>query len=123
MRLVGESVPADEAGGEGEEVVVEVGAAFPAGGQTAELMQQRQGLFDDPAHGLVDAPGATTADQWTDPSLAQQMPVRLRSRSRQRGFRACAAVALAPARSPRPTAAVKLYLSWLCGSVMIVGDG
>ncbi|MGW9480766.1 hypothetical protein ACWGRK_21590 [Saccharomonospora azurea] len=49
----GESAPADGADGKGEETVVDVGAAFPAGVQAAELTQQREGLLDNPAHGLV----------------------------------------------------------------------
>ena len=35
----GEASPAGEAGGEGEEAAVDVGAAFPPGGQTSELVQ------------------------------------------------------------------------------------
>ena len=51
--------------------MVDVGAAFPAFGEASELVEQGQGLFDDPAHWLVVVTGATSADQWTDPALAE----------------------------------------------------
>jgi hypothetical protein len=34
-----------------------------------ELEKQGEGLFDDPAHWLIVVPGATSADQRTDPAL------------------------------------------------------
>ena len=54
---------------------MDVGAAFPTGGQASELVQQGEGLLDDPAHGLVVVPGATSADQWLNASMAQQVSV------------------------------------------------
>jgi hypothetical protein len=51
---------------------VDVGAAFPAFGQAPELVQQGEGLLDDPPHGLVVVPGAAAADQWLNSSAAQQ---------------------------------------------------
>jgi hypothetical protein len=55
--------------------VVDVGAAFPAFGQSPKLVQQCQGLLDDPARRLVVIAGAAPADQWPDPALAQQHAV------------------------------------------------
>lgn len=69
------SAPADEAGGEGEEAVVDVGAVFPVGGQAVELVQQGQGLFDDPACGLVGVAGAAVAGQRVDASFPQRIAV------------------------------------------------
>ena len=40
-----------------------------------ELVQQGEGLLDDPAHGLVVVPGATSADHWLNASMAQQVSV------------------------------------------------
>lgn len=37
-----------DAGGEGEEAVVDVGATFPSFGEASELVRKGEGLFDDP---------------------------------------------------------------------------
>jgi hypothetical protein len=66
-----ESAPASDASGDCEEAVVDVGAAFPSLGETSELVEQGEGMFHDPAHWLVGAPGASPADQGADPALAQ----------------------------------------------------
>lgn len=50
--------------------MVDVGAAFPTFGESSELVEQGQSLFDDPPHRLVVVPGATPADQRPDPALA-----------------------------------------------------
>lgn len=55
--------------------MVDVGAAFPSGGQASELVQKGEGLFDHPAHGLVVVPGTAAADQRSDSPLSQQSPV------------------------------------------------
>jgi hypothetical protein len=44
-----EACPADEAAGEGDEGVVEFGAAFPADGEALELVEEGEGLLDDVA--------------------------------------------------------------------------
>nr|WP_221939384.1 hypothetical protein [Streptomyces sp. 130] len=44
----------DEAAGEGDEGVVEFGAAFPAHSEAFEVVEQREGLLDDVAE-LADA--------------------------------------------------------------------
>jgi hypothetical protein len=43
--------------------VVDVGAAFPVFGEAAELVEQGEGLFHDPAHRLVVVMSAAPADQ------------------------------------------------------------
>jgi hypothetical protein len=45
----GESAPADDGAGEAEESSVDVVADLPADPQSAEPVQQGDGLFDDPA--------------------------------------------------------------------------
>jgi hypothetical protein len=37
--------------------LVDVDATFPVFGETPELVEQSEGLFDDPAHRLVVVPG------------------------------------------------------------------
>ncbi|MFJ1551208.1 hypothetical protein [Streptomyces sp. NPDC088246] len=44
-----EASPADEAASQGDEGVVEFGAAFPADGQPLELVEQGEGLLYDVA--------------------------------------------------------------------------
>ena len=74
-RSVWEPAPGDEAAGQGQEASVDVGAALPALGQASELVQQGEGLLDDPAHGLVVVPSATAADQGLNPSVPQHTSV------------------------------------------------
>ncbi|SBU94678.1 hypothetical protein YUMDRAFT_05176 [Streptomyces sp. OspMP-M45] len=49
-----EASVADEAAGEGDEGVVEFGAAFPADGEALEVVEQGEGLLDDVSQ-LADA--------------------------------------------------------------------
>ncbi|MEW1647294.1 hypothetical protein [Streptomyces sp. NPDC091219] len=44
-----EASPADDAAGQGNEGFVEFGSAFPADGETSELMEEGEGLFHDVA--------------------------------------------------------------------------
>jgi hypothetical protein len=66
----GEASPADEAAAEGEEALVDLGAAVIADEQTAELVQPGEGAFHDPAvtaeAGAVL--GLATRDERLDPS-------------------------------------------------------
>ncbi len=55
--------------------MVDVGAAFPAFGEASELVEQGEGLFDDPAHRLVVVACAAPADQRSDPALTQHNAV------------------------------------------------
>ena len=57
--------------------MVDVGAAFPSGGQASELVQESQSLFDDPADGLVVVAGAFPADQRRDPTFPELVAVGL----------------------------------------------
>ena len=52
--------------------MVDAGAAFQAFGEASELVEEGEGLFDDPADWLVVVSGAAPADQWSDSALAQQ---------------------------------------------------
>jgi len=52
--------------------VVDVGAAFPAFGEAAELVEQGEGLFDHPSDRLVVVAGPAPADQRADTTLSQQ---------------------------------------------------
>ena len=46
---VDQASPADQDAGEADEAVVDVESAFPAHGESAELVEQGEGLFDDVA--------------------------------------------------------------------------
>src|SRR5690606_32566390 len=68
---VAESSPADEGCGEVEESVVDVGAAFPSDGQATELVEQGEGLFDDPASRGDLVAGSSSWDVAGDATLPQ----------------------------------------------------
>jgi len=44
-----ESLPADQAAGQGDEGVVKFGSAFPSDGKVFELVEESEGLLDDVA--------------------------------------------------------------------------
>ncbi|WP_306324404.1 hypothetical protein [Streptomyces venezuelae] len=71
--------PADEAGGAGDEGVVEFCATFPAVGETSELVEEDEGLLDDVAElaRALDARGAATGDDRQHPALSQFAAVRV----------------------------------------------
>jgi hypothetical protein len=54
---------------------VDVESSFPPGGQSAKLVQQGDGLFDDPAAGVVAVAGLAAADQRHDPAGADLVAV------------------------------------------------
>src|SRR5690606_16218670 len=68
---VAESSPADEGCGEVEESVVDVGTAFPSDGQATELVEQGEGLFDDPASRGDLVAGSSSWDVAGDATLPQ----------------------------------------------------
>ena len=76
-----EASPADEAAGQGDEGVVEFGAAFPADGETFELVEQGEGLLDDVAElaQALDVRGTLAGDDRQDPALRSSSRLGLES--------------------------------------------
>ena len=72
-----ESAVADEAAAEGEHCFVHVGAAFVADEQSFELVQVREGAFDDPADGAKPGAvvGLAASDHGCDAELADEAAV------------------------------------------------
>jgi hypothetical protein len=70
---------ADEAAGEGEEGLVDVGAAFVADAQAAVLVQPGGGAFDDPALATESGSvrGVAFGDDGLDAAGTEFLPVRL----------------------------------------------
>jgi hypothetical protein len=63
---VDQAAPADQDAGEADEAVVDVQASFPAHGESSELVQQGEGLFDDVAQlaKTLDSGGLASRDDW-----------------------------------------------------------
>ncbi|MFG2480684.1 hypothetical protein [Streptomyces fagopyri] len=73
--------PADEAAGQGDKVVVEFGAAFPADHEVLAMAEQGEGPLDDVAElaPALDVRGALTGGDGQDPALVKLVPIGMES--------------------------------------------